>query len=463
VKHAALLGLLLASAGACGRNASVRETPSASSSTPVLAAPHASVDAAPARSERPPPTDVSFAWAFWTSDGALLGASDNELLRLPTSCTSPARKTLAVTTLLAQNGTDTFVVDSDGAFSLWNATTLERIAPIDHPAHGRGGAVAPGGARVALGGCKEIASDPKLMTSCGELYDGKTGVHLAGFVGTHDFEDLGFTADGKYLVARSMSAGLTIFDAATGKVVVARPGWRRMLEVHAWDHPDVAEVAGDELVVTHGDVLEHVDLSSGKTLGKTTVPGRTTAVYAPRSRRVVVFTGAAAKVRVWDVATHAFVRTFDVTKLVAKGANCTYCAVEVDDVDEDRLWMTSAYTDDRLSLRVGTGAIERVEKYESRSGSVPSSTRRVQESYDGKARAATCALVRRAQGEPAQPLPVEYCNRTYGPARGGRTEWPYPGFDPTGRHLASIYLSELRVWNVERAETVCVAGKRGTR
>jgi hypothetical protein len=460
MNNAAFLGIFLAFGAAC-----IRTAPSgrAALSPALRAAAVVSVDAGAVPSVQvhgPHAVESAFAWAFWTGDGALVAASNTDIFKLAPSCAVPLRTPAAVSALFARNGTDTFVVEREGAFSLWSAATLKEVAPIEHPGRGRGGAIAPGGARVALGGCKEIAIDPKLLTNCGEIYDGATGRHLAGFVGAHPIEDFAFTADGRYLVARSGSSGLSVFDAETGRAVVARPRWKRVLEVHGWNRADVAEILGDDLIITHGDSLEHIDLATGKTLGQARVPERTVAVYGPRMNRVAALVGTPAKALVWDVATHAFLRTFDVSKFIASEADCTHCALEFDDLDEDQVWMTSAYTYDRLSLRVGTGAIERVEHHVLRSDAAASSTHRIDEGFDTSAHSATCSLVRRAEGELAQHLPVTYCNRRGRPSPHDGGEWPYPGFNPKGNYLASIDRGELNLWSVDRGETVCTAGKR---
>lgn len=429
-----------------------------SAAAPADAAAPAAADADAAVFRGPHATAAPMSWAFWTRGGALVSASKTDLWKLDPACAPPQRLPLAIDAMIAQNGADGFVVEHDGALELWDAATMRAVGPIDHPARGRGGAIARHGARLALGGCKEIAADPKLATSCGELYDAVTGRRTAGFVGKHDFEELAFSDDGRYLVGRSGDHGLSVFDAATGRVLVTRPRWAHMQEVHAWNRPDVAEIVGDELVIVHGETVEHVDLPTGKTLGKLVTLGKTLAVFGKKTRRVAVFQGEAARARIWDLASHTVVRTFDLAKHVAAGANCRHCALEIDEVDEDRVWLTSAYTDDRLVMRIGTGEVKRVDAHVARSESVPSATHRVEESYDDKARAVVCTLDRRDRDAPPVTLPVEYCNRTHGPSHRREADWPYPGFDPSGRFLGSIHLSQLRIWDVERGETVCVAG-----
>lgn len=463
---ALLLGpALVLSLLACSRAPSRNDVAprGASTATPADAAPAAAApaDAAPADAavfRGPHATDAPMARAFWTRGGALVASSKTDLWKLDPACGPPQRVPLAIDGMITENGVDAFVVARDGAFTLWDAAAMHAVGPIDHPARDRGGAIARQGGRIALGGCKEIAADPKLVTSCGELYDAATGRRTAGFVGKHDFDELAFSDDGKYLVARGSDHGLSVFDTATGKVLVTRPRWAQIQEVHGWNRPDVAEVVGDELVVVHGETVEHVDLPSGKTLGKLVTPGRTLAVFGRKSRRVAVFQGDAARARVWDVASHTVVRTFELAKQVAAGANCRHCALEIDEVDEDRVWLTSAYTDDRLLMRIGTGEVKRVDAHAARSESRPSSTHRVEEGYDYKTREVLCTLDRRDRDAPPVTLPVEYCNRTYGPSHRRQSDWPYPGFDPSGRFLGSIYRSQLRLWDVERGETVCVAG-----
>jgi bacterioferritin-associated ferredoxin len=453
--------LLLLVLGGCSRTPATKDAPSSVASAPASAptpAPAAARDAAAAVPRGPHASDAPLSWAFWTRAGAVVAASKTDLWKLDAACSPPRRVPLAIEALIAQNGADRFVVERGGAFELWDAEALRAVGPIAHPARGRGGAVSRDGARIALGGCKEIADDANLMTSCGELYDGATGQRSAGFVGKHQLESLAFSDDGKYLAARSGDHGFTVFDAATGKVIVTRPRWQHTQEVHGWNRPDVAEIVGDELVVVHGDTAEHVDLASGKTLGRLVTHDRTLSVFGRKTKRVAVFQGVAARAQIWDVASHAVVRTFELAKYVAAGANCGHCALEIDEVDEDRVWLISNYTDDRLSMRIGTGEVVRVDAHGERSESIPSATHRVEETYDNGARQAVCMLDRRDREAPAVALPVEYCNRTYGPTHRREGEWPYPGFDPSGRFLGSIHRSQLRVWDVERGATVCVAG-----
>lgn len=449
---------------ACTRSPGTKGAPSsfasAAASVPVPADAAAREAADAAKAGGPHATEASMSWAFWTRGGAMVVASKTDLWKLETSCAPPRRVPLVVDTMVAHNGADRFVVERGGAFELWDAAAVRAIGPIEHPARGRGGALSRDGARIALGGCKEIAPDPKLATNCGELYDGATGRHTAGFVGKHDFEALAFSDDGRYLVARSATRGLTVFDAATGKVLVTRPQWEHMQEVHAWNRPDLAEIVGDGLVISHRDTVEHVDLTSGRTLGKLVTRGRTLAVFGAKTKRVAVFQGEVARAQIWDVTSHAVVRTFDLEKQVGAGGSCRHCALEIDEVDEDRVWLSSAYTDDRLVMHVGTGEVKRVEAHVLRSASIPSATHRVEEDYDTKARQVLCSLDRRDRDAPAVALPVEYCNRSHGPSHRREDEWPYPGFDPSGRFLGSIHRSELRIWDVERGETTCVAGAR---
>jgi hypothetical protein len=403
--------------------------------------------------------DVSLSWAFWNRAGDLVVASKTALYKFGVRCDPPARVEASVDALVSANGTDVFVLEAGGGFTLWDAAAMKPVGPIAHPTRGRRGAISPDGTVIALDGCKKIAQDPERPTRCGELYDGKTGRHLASLVSKHDIEDLSFSANAKYVVARASNAGLTVFDAATGKAIVARPRWKRLLDVHAWNRSDLSEILADELVIGHGDVIEHVDLATGKTLGQTTMRGKTLAVFAPRTRRVVAFAGALGRVRVWDVSTNAVVRDFDVTKEVSAGADCTHCALEFDQYDEDLVWLTSAYTNDVLTLRVSTGRIEQANPHELRSPTVPSALHRVDESYDRETRSVICTLVRLDRDE-RRPLPDPYCNRIFGPSHRSPDNWPYPGFDPSGRTLATIYLGQLELRDVEREETICVAGVR---
>ncbi|NVL67985.1 hypothetical protein, partial [Escherichia coli] len=55
----------------------------------------------------------------------------------------------------------------------------------------------------------------------------------------------------------------------------------------------------------------------------------------------------------------------------------------------------------------------------------------------------------------SRPVDEAFCNRTHGPPHRGQDEWPYPGFDPTGRRLASIFRGELHVLDVANVELSC--------
>jgi len=70
-----------------------------------------------------------------------------------------------------------------------------------------------------------------------------------------------------------------------------------------------------------------------------------------------------------------------------------------------------------------------------------------------------CAIVRRDVAEPPRSVPREYCNRSGGPHEAVQHGWPYPGFNPTGKRLASIYEGTLHVLDVESAKTESTFGK----
>lgn len=266
--------------------------------------------------------------------------------------------------LIASDGADVFLVVREGKIERWSADRLEELGAIDHPLPVQQvGAI--GRSTIALGGCKEITGHPELMMTCGELYS-LGGQHVASFSTKHEIEVLELSDDGRYLAAES-SRGLTVIDAATGKTLLARPAWRLLQEVHAWNRPDVMNIRGSELVVSHGDTIEHVDLVTKKTLGKLSVPERTLAVYDSRARRVAVFEGERGRLRLWDVATHKVTRTFELARHM-DGANCRHCAIAFDEADEDRLFLTSAYTKDKLELSASTGLVKPESTYTPTSG-----------------------------------------------------------------------------------------------
>lgn len=79
----------------------------------------------------------------------------------------------------------------------------------------------------------------------------------------------------------------------------------------------MAEIAGDELVIAYGATVEHVSLTTGKTLGKLWTPGRTLAVFGTKTRRVAVLQGEAARGQIWDVSATA--RSVGSTAIAASG------------------------------------------------------------------------------------------------------------------------------------------------
>lgn len=455
VKPAFRLGLL--GLMACSGPAPARPPVGATRAAPA-AAPTSATAAAPA-----PGANEKFEWAFWTTDGKLVAASGHMLVRLDpasdraSTCGASAVARVDVSTLHARNGADRFVVEADdGRLTLWDASALKPVGPVEHAARHGASAISKDGSRVAFGGCAAF-TDASSVTTCGELYDGKTGRHVAGFASLKGFEELEFSDDGRYLLARGSSVGLTVFDAATGRHLVERPAWQRTLDVHAWNRPDLAHVTGDRLVVGHGSSVELIELTSGKTLGRTTHAGKTLAVLAPKTMRVVVLEGKRGRVHVWDTVKNRVVRTFELR--IQRGANCTHCALEVDELDEDRVWLTSAYTNDRWLLHIGSGVMERVEHHALRSESVPSSTHRLEERYDGTARETSCWLARRDRDDPPRRVPRGLCNRSGGPLLRGATPWPYPGFDPGGQRLASVYEHQLHVFDVDRLVATCTLGE----
>jgi hypothetical protein len=406
--------------------------------------------------------------AFWTSDARLISATDDELVVLsPSNQDEPGRVPAVARALFARNGADRFVVQSpDHAHVLWDAVTMRPAAPISH-AGGRStssGAVSPDGSKVFLAGCAKSAELPPEKVygapMCGVLYDGKTARALRTVDATHDLADVAFTEDSKYLVARSASTGLSVFDASTGGLVVARPGWRRMLEVHAWNGPDLAVVTGSRIVMGYGPTIEVFDLAERKTIAKSNHPGKTLAAFGEKTGRVGVLLGDADKVRVWDSRADKLVRTFDLKGRLGGGI-CTHCALEFDELDEDRLWLVPAYHDKQFELRIGTGQVTET-THTVASRSIPSAHHRLDETYDSKAHETHCDLARR-DVEQVHRIPVEYCNRSHGPSREAEETWPYPGFDRTGKFLASIYDDQLLVLDVEPRALALTMGKRKIR
>lgn len=383
--------------------------------------------------------------AFWTSQDTLVAASQDALWHFAAPDAPPTRTPTPIATLYAKNGADTFVTRApDGRFTLWSEGT-KAVVPIDHRGGGAGGDVSRNGARVVLGGCDAGAR-------CARVYDGRTGNLIAQLTTAFDVERLDLTDDAAYIVARGAVSGLSVFDAASGKNIATRPGWQSVLPVHGWNRPDLAEIVDARLIVGQGDVVDVVDLTTGKVIATRSLPGRTLAVFGPKKLRVVLFSGAAGKVQVWDVAADKLVRAFNVTSHVARGADCTHCALEIDEGNEDRIWLTSAYTNDRLALHVDSGTVERVEEHSIRSPSIPSATHRVGRRYDRETRTASCVLERRDGTEPPRQLPIEMCDPT--------GEMPYPGFSPSGKQLATIDAHELRVLDVARLTPTAVIGRR---
>jgi hypothetical protein len=445
------------------------------SAAPSAPLPATSTTAAPRKPVAPKPReaqqllpDAIFRAAFWTSDSRLISATEGELVVLsPTNQDEPKRVASVVQALFARNGADRFVVQSPAhTHVLWDAVAMQAAATIDHPGgHSTSsGAVSPDGSKVFLLGCAKSAAIPPenayRAPMCGVIYDARTAQPLGAVDAKHDLADVAFTDDSKYLLARSTYMGLSVFDAVTGATTVTRPGWKRLLEVHGWNGPDLSAVIGSQIVMGYGPTIEVFDLAEKKTIAKSNHPGKTLAVFGEKTGRVGVMLGDMDKVRVWDSRADKIIRTFDLRGRLGGGI-CTHCALELDGLDEDRLWVVPAYHDKELELRIGTGQItETTHKIASRS--IPSVRHRLDEAYDSKAQEATCDLARRDVRD-VHRIPVEYCNRAHGPSQATEEAWPYPGFDPSGKYLASIYDDQIHVLDVERRAVSFTMGKRKIR
>jgi hypothetical protein len=404
--------------------------------------------------------DARFKWGFWTSDARLIAATNAALYVVaPNGGASLGRTETPIARVFARNGTDRFVVESPtGACALRDATKPTEAVPIDHPG-GRStvaGAISPDGATVALAGCVAAADAASGAPRCGSLYDGKTGAARAALTTQHDLDDLAFTDDGGQIVARSADKGLTFFDASTGKVLATFPGWRRVDGIDAYNGQDLAEVMGPLFVVAHDETIELVDRRMGQTKSRVTFPGMTMAVLGPKTRRVAAMLGQASMVHVWDIEHARVIRKFALAKYLP-GANCTHCRLEIDDADEDRLWVTSNYNSERFELRIGTGQVALNERHVPSSESVPSARYRVEELREPGRRSTDCVLARRDRAEAPRAIPVAYCNRSSGPPD-AEHGWPYPGFDPSGAWLASISDRRLHILDVQRGTEVVTLG-----
>ena len=78
-------------------------------------------------------------------------------------------------------------------------------------------------------------------------------------------------------------------------------------------------------------------------------------------------------------------------KTIAIQASCGHGALEIDEIDEvDEVddWRSSAYTNDLLSMRIGTGEVTRFDAHVTRSESIASATYRVEDTYGVDARKA---------------------------------------------------------------------------
>lgn len=463
----ALLGFVMA----CGARA-----PAAPDAPPAaraaVSAPTASVRSLPPPTVAIPVDDAPIEWAVFRPDGALVAASKEAAFVLESTpsiegdggassrCRATRRVPMAIADLVGTTGAPRFVLTgADHKMSLWDAATLAAVAPIEHPTPERGAVITADGSLVAALGCAEI-KDPQYATSCGELYDGRTGQHLAGFVAPHSFRDVAFTGDGRYLVGRGDDVGLTVWNAATGKVLVTRREWKRLLEIHAWNRPDLSEIVGDKLFVGHGTAVEVIDLTTGKSVRTLARPGKTMASLAPKSGRVAVFEGASATLTLWNAGTDGAARRVDLARYVHKGAVCTHCTVEFDERDEDRLWLVSTYTSDKLRIDFASGSVDRVEDAERRPNNAGSSTHRLIETYDQGTQGVRCSLGRRDRSAPPESVPSVLCDRSHGPVWRAEDAWPYPGFAPDGTRVASLYDHELQVFDLRAHAMVCSAGRR---
>jgi hypothetical protein len=203
------------------------------------------------------------------------------------------------------------------------------------------------------------------------------------------------------------------------------------------------------LVVGHGARVESYDLVAKKTVATFTNAEKTNAVLAPKTHRVAVMLGAKNAVRVWDFVAGADVRSFSFGKQLA-GATCQLCTLEVDEQDEDRIFVVPSYSRERFELRVSTGAVTLVD-HELGPDSVPSTTWRLRQGAAG-----ACELVPRVAGASAsRSLPSAYCDRASMPGE----PWPSPGLDASGAHLSALAGGQVWVYDVGRAATVARIGK----
>jgi hypothetical protein len=337
------------------------------------------------------------------------------------------------------NGADRFVVRApDGSAALYDAASLDRVAELEPPSDKTPGwgAVAPDGSAVVVGF---------------GLWSGRDGHAIGTLLVPRPVDEIAFSPDGALLFAHGMETGLTVLDAATGKRILDRPAWERDLPLHNGRvNPDLCERVGDLLVIGHGARIESYDLVAKKIVATFSNAEKTHAVLAPKTGRVAVMLGANDAVRVWDFKTGANVRSFSFKKELP-GATCQHCTLELDEEDEDRIFVVPTYSTQRFELRVSTGSVALVE-HELAPDGVPSSTWRLS---PGAKRA--CALVPRVarDASASRAVPSVYCDRAVAP---GET-WPYPGFDGSGAHLAVLSRERVWIYDVERGATVAVLGK----
>jgi WD40 repeat protein len=338
-----------------------------------------------------------------------------------------------VSALYATSGAARLVVKhTNESLELWDTATMMPLRVLDHPVAGTDveGAISADGSMLVLSGCGATKERPK--ERCAMLYNGD-GTRRAQLTARHTLAEFTFSPNGKYLIAAvsdDSGAGLTLFETEHGTAILSRPAWRKVPNMHSAIPSDLASFVGSQFVLAHGERVEVFDLDTRKTIAMQRFPGMTEQALAPKTHSVAVLLGATNTVKVWDFETQA-IQTIQLGS--SRHGSCEHCVLEVDDTDEDRLWVSPLYGQERYELRVKSRSVQEVvhEPRDTQAMRAPS-TMRPTVARDSK----SCIL--KVSNETELPLPKEFCEfSTY-----GNLVWPIPGFSPSKKHFASLRVED---------------------
>jgi hypothetical protein len=371
--------------------------------------------------------------AFWTADEKLAVQLKSGIVLLdPKKREAPVavEGTANAKGVFARKGASKFLIhDAKGAVELWDALSMKRIMPIAHTIEDSSllGGMAPDGSAFALPGCVGfIQSAAKMYPECGVLFD-TDGRPRAQLKTRHAIRRFTFSNDGKYLVAASY-VGLTVFEVASGKAVLSRPQWAEQPNMHSAIPSDLAHFVDSSFIISHGSRIEVFDLESQKTVAMASFPNMTETALAQKSKRVAVLIGVRNLVQVWDIASNKTIRSIPLGSY--QHGTCQNCVLEVDDADEDRLWVTPLYSNERYEIRIASQKVTVVSHTPRDVDAMRTpSTERPQLARIEKT---SCELL--TENQSPRALPSEVCS-PYGVTD---RPWPFPGLSPSKASFAAM-------------------------